>query len=182
VQFVNYCKQFPTRSFEAGEIILHEGEQTGMLYVMIHGRVEVTRQGILLNKVSEHGAIFGEIAAFLGKPHVATVKALEHTRFYAIPDASSFLQSNPDVAFLLGGMLAQRMTSITSYLTSLKQSLDTLMQAEVQQKVTLSTREQTSTHTNSQQTLPVMSGVLRCGVIEKQQPVYLPVRAVTSGH
>src|SRR5687767_2837998 len=80
MQILDDCKGFPKQSFDAGEIILQEGRDTGVLYVIIDGWVEITKQGVVLNKVSEKGAVFGEISALMGTPHMATVKATEHTR------------------------------------------------------------------------------------------------------
>jgi hypothetical protein len=66
-------------SYEAGEIIISEGEPGESLYMLSLGRVKAFKRSgagkqVLLGEMSE-GAFFGEISVLTGKPRSATVVA-----------------------------------------------------------------------------------------------------------
>lgn len=70
---------FRTRAYEAGEVILEEGEPGSVAYVLADGRCEVfkTVEGVKVPlRVLEAGDVFGETAVFTSKPRSATVVAL----------------------------------------------------------------------------------------------------------
>ena len=123
------CTALPKHVFDLGETILTEGTQTRSLYVLIEGCVEVFKEGVLINKVDEPGSIFGEVAALLNTPHMATVRAAEESRFYHIEDGNGFIAMHPEMSIHVATVLAQRLRSITVNLAAVKRSLDTLMQA-----------------------------------------------------
>ncbi|MGE0821312.1 MAG: Crp/Fnr family transcriptional regulator [Candidatus Binatia bacterium] len=117
---LSFCQGLPERTYEADEILLHEGERTGVLYVLIEGQVAVLKGDVLVTTVSEPGAIFGEMSVLLDSTHTATVKALSSSRVYVIEHASIFLQSHTDIAYQLAKLLAQRLYGVTTYLVDLK--------------------------------------------------------------
>jgi CRP/FNR family transcriptional regulator, cyclic AMP receptor protein len=80
------------------------------------GRVEVLRGDTQVAVLSDPGAVLGEMSVLLGRPHTATVRALEATRIVVIDDAERFLKSNPDIAFQIARALAQRLNAATTYL------------------------------------------------------------------
>jgi len=45
------------------------------------------------------GALFGEMSVLLSRPHTATVGTLRPCSLYVFGDATSFLRSNPEVAY-----------------------------------------------------------------------------------
>ena len=132
MKLIEFCKGLPTQTFNKGEVILKEGAKTGMLYILVDGCVEVTKQGVLLNKASEPGTLFGEISALLDIPHTATVTVLEQSTFYAVKNASAFIANNPQLAIVISRILAQRLTTVTTSLANVKQSLDKLMKLQVE--------------------------------------------------
>lgn len=70
---------FRTRTYDAGETILEEGEPGSVAYVLASGRCEVfkTVDGVKVPlRVLEAGDVFGETAVFTSKPRSATVVAL----------------------------------------------------------------------------------------------------------
>lgn len=75
-------EQFKSRSFTPGEVILEEGKKGNGLYLLLHGRVQVTRQGdedaeaVVLAELSS-GDLFGEMSLLTNQPTNATVTALE---------------------------------------------------------------------------------------------------------
>ena len=68
----------PLATYEAGEIVLAAGSKTGRLLFLRKGAAAVIRDGIEIARVSEPGAVFGEISALLDQPHSADVRAVEN--------------------------------------------------------------------------------------------------------
>ncbi|MFN7137856.1 MAG: cyclic nucleotide-binding domain-containing protein [Limisphaerales bacterium] len=142
MKILECCKRFPKHAFDKDEIVLKEGSKTGLMYVLVDGSVEITRQGLLLNKISDQGSIFGEVSALLSSPHMATVKALESSRFYVIEDAPAFIRANPEVGLIVATVLAQRLSSVTSHLSSVRQTLDNLMKQQTSRRETIRSIQQ----------------------------------------
>jgi CRP/FNR family cyclic AMP-dependent transcriptional regulator len=66
----------PLTVYQAGETILPQGSRTDQLLILRTGNVAVVKDGIEIARVSEPGAVFGEISALLDCPHTAEVRAL----------------------------------------------------------------------------------------------------------
>ena len=110
----------PAAEFPTGAVLLAEGTKTGKLFVLASGEVEVARGAVVLAVVSEPGSAFGDMSALLDVAHTATVRARTPVSVYAFDDAKAFLRSDPEIAFFLARMLAQRLNSATTYLVDLK--------------------------------------------------------------
>lgn len=121
---LSFCQQFPETTFSPGEVLIGEGQQTGILYILIEGNVAVRKGDIQITTVSEPGSIFGEISLLLNIPHIATIKALAPCRMYVIERGSEFLQSNPDITYQLSRLLALRLQGVTNYLVDLKRQFE----------------------------------------------------------
>ena len=102
----------------AGAVLLAEGTKTGKLFVLAQGAVEVARGGVVLAHVKEPGSVFGDMSALLDLPHTATVRTTAPSAVYAFDDAGAFLRSDPEIAFVLARMLAQRLEATTAALVS----------------------------------------------------------------
>jgi CRP/FNR family cyclic AMP-dependent transcriptional regulator len=118
------CAGLPREEFAAGAVLLTEGETSGRLYVLSDGCVEVLRGGIQVAVVDEPGAMFGEMSVLLNRPHTATVRAMSPVGAFVFEDGEGFLKSNPEIAFLLGRLLAERLNAATSYLADLKRQFE----------------------------------------------------------
>ena len=118
---LEYCVGGLRRSVAAGTEVVREGGRTGHLYVLIEGRLEVTKGGTVVASITEPGAVLGEMSVLLDKPHTATVRAAADSVIYEIDDAASFLHKQPAVAILIAKMLAQRLNAANTYLADLKQ-------------------------------------------------------------
>lgn len=105
---------------EAGTELLREGTTSGRLYVLADGVLEVMRGDTQVALVSDPGAVFGEMSVLLDAPHTATVRAFMPSTVYAFDDAAAFLKSDPQIAFFVARLLAQRLNAATSYLVDLK--------------------------------------------------------------
>ena len=104
----------------AGTVLLKEGSRTGYIYVLAEGMIEVLRGETQVAVVSEPGSVFGEMSVLLDTPHTATVRTLSSATMYAFDDAAGFLRSDPQIAFVIARLLAQRLNSASTYLVDLK--------------------------------------------------------------
>jgi CRP-like cAMP-binding protein len=70
----------PRRVYEAGEVVVREGEQGDIVMQVVEGRLEVLR-GPELARVDllGPGDTCGEIAVLAGRRRMATVRAVERT-------------------------------------------------------------------------------------------------------
>jgi CRP-like cAMP-binding protein len=114
-------EDLPVQDLPADALVIDQGECTGRLYVLVDGSVAVTKDGVAVTKVSDPGAVFGELSALLEVPHTAAVRTLTPSRFYVVPDAREFLEHHPAVNLHLCRLLARRLDSVNKYLVDLKQ-------------------------------------------------------------
>lgn len=121
---LDICAGLPRQEFAPGAILLAEGETSGKLYILAEGRVEVLRGETQVAVVGEAGSVFGEMSVLLNRPHTATVRATSPVGVFVFDDAESFLKSNPEIAFQLGKLLAERLNAATTYLVDLKRQFE----------------------------------------------------------
>ena len=112
----------PVSTFEPGQTVLAAGSTTGQLFILRHGVVEVVRDGLQIAKVSEPGAVFGELAVILNKPHTADVRAVERSEFHVV-QASSLLAENVSALLYVSAILAQRLDNANGAIVELKQAV-----------------------------------------------------------
>src|SRR5258706_12114997 len=84
----------PISTYEPGEMVIAAGETTGKLLLLRRGSVEVVKEGTQVARISEPGAVFGELAALLDQPHTADVRALETSEFH-VANADALLAQDP---------------------------------------------------------------------------------------
>ena len=103
------------RRYEAGSIVLREGDPGDTCYVLQRGRARVTRQHadgrtITLTNLGP-GEIFGELAMFGGEVRSATVEALDDMQAVAIlaGDLKRLLNEHPEIAVKLLGALGEKL-------------------------------------------------------------------------
>lgn len=122
VAFKKSLACLPTASFEPGETVLAAGSTTGQLFILRQGVVEVVRDGMQIATVSEPGAVFGELALLLDKPHTAGVRALEWSEFH-VANASSLLTENGAALLYVSAVLAQRLDAANKLIVEIKGDL-----------------------------------------------------------
>ena len=118
------CAGVPCKRFAPGTVLLSEGETSGRLYVLAEGSVEVLRGDTQVAVIGEAGSVFGEMSAMLSRPHTATVRAASPVGVFVFDNAESFLKSNPEIAFFVGRLLAERLNAATTYLVDLKRQFE----------------------------------------------------------
>src|SRR5260370_4834520 len=84
----------PLASYQAGETVLSAASTTGQLLILKEGKVAVVKEGVEIARVTEPGAVFGELSVLLDQPHTADVHALEASQFH-FADAASMLRVEP---------------------------------------------------------------------------------------
>jgi CRP/FNR family cyclic AMP-dependent transcriptional regulator len=118
------CASLPRKEFAPGTVLLAEGETSGRLYILAEGSVEVLRGDTQVAVIGEVGSVFGEMSVLLNRPHTATVRATSPVGVFVFEDAESFLKSNPEIAFFVGKLLAERLNAATTYLVDLKRQFE----------------------------------------------------------
>ncbi|KAI9912008.1 hypothetical protein PsorP6_009217 [Peronosclerospora sorghi] len=73
---------FP-KEFEPGDIIIRQGDDGDNFYILESGVCEVYKDGNLVQTCTE-AMSFGELALMYNAPRAATVKALEHSKAWAL--------------------------------------------------------------------------------------------------
>lgn len=100
-------------SFDVGETMVEQGEDSGGFYVIIEGRAEVSRGG---DRVAELGAgeVLGELALLLQASRTATARATEPVRALRVDPRRfrSMLLEHPQVALKLLEVLAGRLRDV----------------------------------------------------------------------
>ena len=108
----------PLARYEAGETVFAEGTKTGRLLILKSGAVSIFKGDIEFARVSEAGAVFGELSALLDEPHSADVRTLETSEFH-VADAATLLQ-DPVALLYVTMVLARRIDTANQGLLQLK--------------------------------------------------------------
>jgi len=75
-------------------------------------------------KVTEPGAVFGELSLLLDQPHTADVLALETSQFH-VANAAALVDQNPIAVLYIARLLAHRLDGANHALIQLKNQLQT---------------------------------------------------------
>jgi CRP-like cAMP-binding protein len=119
-ELLDRVRGFPVLALTPGEVMLHEGERTGRLFVLAHGRLEVFRGEVQVALVDDAGAVFREMAALLGSPHTTSVRAITPAQVHVVADAEAYFAANADVVLPIARLLARRLRNVTDYLVDVK--------------------------------------------------------------
>src|SRR6516225_12392176 len=84
----------PLVTYQVGETVIAYGSRTARLLILKKGAVAIIKEGTQIAKVTEPGAVFGELSALLDLPSRVDVCALETSQFHAA-DATVLKQQNP---------------------------------------------------------------------------------------
>lgn len=121
VDVLSIVADSPVVDVSPGERILTDGEVTTSMYVLIDGELEVSRRGRTVVRISEPGAIVGEIGMLLDQPASADVTAVVATRVHRIEDGEELLDRSPELMPFLARTLARRLWQVSTYLTDLQE-------------------------------------------------------------
>ena len=110
-----------TVSVPAGQFVLREGEAGDSLYIVLEGKLEVTKrrggQEVVLSSY-EPGQFFGEMALLEQAPRSASVRTLRESRLLAIDQAAfqALLSRSPSAPFNILRTVTSRLRSTESML------------------------------------------------------------------
>jgi CRP/FNR family transcriptional regulator, cyclic AMP receptor protein len=90
--------------------------------ILKKGAVAVIKDDVEIAKVSEPGAVFGELSILLDEPHTADVRALEASQFHVADEA--FLAKDPLAFIYIATVLARRVNTANRALIELKRQLE----------------------------------------------------------
>ena len=113
------CSKLDIVSFSPGEILLEEDKTTNLVYILISGRLEVSKKTIPVAVITEEGAIVGEMSVLLDIPHTALVKAATEVKAYRINNGADYFKSNAELSWHIAKILAQRLNASTTYLADI---------------------------------------------------------------
>jgi CRP/FNR family transcriptional regulator, cyclic AMP receptor protein len=114
----------PVAKYGIGEAVFTEGSRTGRLLILRNGAVSVVRGGTEIARVTEPGAIFGELSVLLDQPHTADVRTLEASEFH-VADAAALLTQDPVVLLYVTTVLARRLDGANRAVVELRDHIQT---------------------------------------------------------
>jgi CRP/FNR family transcriptional regulator, cyclic AMP receptor protein len=121
MSLLDEAESLPLIRAEPGEVLIHQDTHVGRLLVLVEGAVQVERDGVPVVRVSEPGAVFGEMSLVLRTPATATVRCLRPSTFRVADDPMAFLTSHPGAALEMLRVSAGRVDALTRYLVDVKQ-------------------------------------------------------------
>lgn len=113
-------EQLPIRKLSAGEVLIREGQELDQVFFLSSGAVEVLKGEVQIVRVTDRGAVFGEMSPLLKQHPTATVRALEDSEFRVAENPNEFLRSSPEVALYIAEILARRLDALNRYLVDVK--------------------------------------------------------------
>ena len=113
------------KNYKKDTIILMEEDESGALFIIVSGKVKVTRTSndgreVILNILSESD-IFGEMALLDGLTRSATVTAIEDSELFIIQRNQflEFLKEHPEISIALMQELSKRLRTADMQIKSL---------------------------------------------------------------
>lgn len=118
-------------SFETGQIIFTEGDESEDLFILVSGELEIIKGNKKISEINKAGELFGEMSVLLGGKRTATVKVVKDVKALKIvkEDIARFLDSSPEIAREITFMLARRLDETSQILYGLKEFCDQLPDA-----------------------------------------------------
>ncbi|MBP7951098.1 MAG: cyclic nucleotide-binding domain-containing protein [Verrucomicrobiales bacterium] len=119
---------------DPGDAIIKEGQEDSRIFILLTGKLEVTKGGEAIAKIEKSGEIFGELAVVSDEKRSASVVARSSTLCLVIDQ--KFLQEikpeeeNPGYYAALYGfisrVLAARLKAATEFIAKLEKDIDDL--------------------------------------------------------
>jgi PAS domain S-box-containing protein len=120
-------------TYERGDYLFLEGDDSQDLYVLVSGHVEMLKGDKKLDEVTQPGALFGETSFLLGAKRTATARAEGDVKVLRVPkeEVPDFLHDFPSVAGEITQLLAQRLDHSSQALYGLQELCDQLPDAVI---------------------------------------------------
>jgi len=111
---------YPTLGLAAGDKLIEAGEARGEIYLLVSGTLKVERDGVEIARITEPGALIGEMSVLLGIDHSATVTALTPVEVRHIEDGLRWLETSPIAALHVATLACQRLDATSALLVELR--------------------------------------------------------------
>ena len=120
-------------TFETGQSIFLEGDDSQDLYILVSGHLDILKGNKKITHITEQGALFGEMSFLLGTQRTGTAKAMDDLKVIRIPkeNITDFLHEFPNVASSITKILAQRLDETSQILYGLEEFCDQLPDAVI---------------------------------------------------
>lgn len=109
----------PLRRLLPGEVLVTEGQSSGVLFVLVSGRLTVERGGVAIATVADPGSLIGEMSVLMRRPYSATVRADRESMVRVVADAVDYLERQPAVALHVATILSHRLDATSALVVSL---------------------------------------------------------------
>ena len=111
--------------FKKNEIIVKEGADDNLIYILTKGKVGVFKGEIKVAEFSQKGTVVGEMSTILRSPRTATIKAMEDTYLITIDaDIDTLITKYPDISKKILVSLAKRLRNTTDDLWKLAEKVE----------------------------------------------------------
>lgn len=115
-----HLEALPLRSFAVGETLFVAGSRSNRLMFLETGRVAVMRDQVIVSRLRQRGAVFGEMSLLMDLPHTADVVAVDPTECRVVEEAGGYLLERPQMMAYVAAILAYRLDAATRYLVDVK--------------------------------------------------------------
>jgi PAS domain S-box-containing protein len=121
------------QSFEPGQVIFWEGDDSSDLHILVSGELNVLKGDKVIAYMNEPGTIFGEMSFLLGGKRTATIKALGRVVVFSVPqeDIQALRKQYPDMTEEISRHLAERLDHASQVVYGLREFSDQLPDAVV---------------------------------------------------
>ena len=121
------------QSFEPGQVVFWEGDESRDLHILISGELNVLKGDKVIALMDEPGTIFGEMSFLLGGKRTASIKALTKVDVLTIPheDINDLRKQYPDITQEISRHLAERLDQTSQVVYGLREFCDQLPDAVV---------------------------------------------------
>ena len=114
-------KGHEVQTFDDGEVVVREGEETREMFISREGRIEILKQvggHEVRLAVLERGSFFGEMSLLEGLPRSATARAIGRTELVVLRPGSLLVQirRDPTFAFELLQQMSHRVRELNDKL------------------------------------------------------------------
>ena len=126
----NLLRLCKLRIYDSGELILQEGEEERVMYVLLSGCAQIAKSGKIIATLRRTGDIFGEMGLVDGEPRSATARAQGETTCLTID--AIHLEKLPENDFkasiylMFAQILAHRLRITTENYLKVRNELDRL--------------------------------------------------------
>ena len=111
----------PITTFQPGEVVLLAGSRSEQLLFLKKGTVAIVKDGFEIARVTESGAVLGELSVLLNQPHSADVRAVEPSEFHVA--SADILAREPLLLFYIAAVLGRRLNATNRLFVELKTQL-----------------------------------------------------------